>query len=78
MSHYFTEDSSLKPDIEEFVYYFKDIPFKFITDAGVFSKGRVDEATDLLIHNIPPLKGSLLDMGCGYGCIGIILSKPSD
>ena len=75
MSHYFTEDKSLKPDIEEFIYYFKDISFKFITDAGVFSKGQVDYATNLLIQNLPPLSGTLLDMGCGYGCIGIILSK---
>jgi 16S rRNA (guanine1207-N2)-methyltransferase len=75
MSHYFIEDNSLKPDIEEFTYYYKDIGFRFITDAGVFSKGRVDAATDLLIHNLPPLRGSMLDLGCGYGCIGIIMSK---
>lgn len=81
MSHYFIEDTSLEPDIEEFTYYYKDIEFRFITDAGVFSKGRVDAATDLLLHilhSVPPLKGSMLDMGCGYGCIGIILSKTFD
>jgi 16S rRNA (guanine1207-N2)-methyltransferase len=75
MSHYFKEDPSLKPDIEEFTYYYKDISFRFVTDAGVFSKGRIDDATDILIHNIPPLEGSLLDLGCGYGCIGVVLSK---
>jgi len=41
----------------------------------VFSKGRVDAATDLLLRTLPPLKGSLLDLGCGYGCIGLVLAK---
>ncbi len=75
MSHYFIEDKTLKPDIKEFDYYYKNLRFKFITDSGVFSKGQVDPATDLLINSLPPLKGALLDLGCGYGCIGIVLSK---
>ena len=75
MSHYFIEDDSLGHDIKEIVYYFGGHEFKFTTDAGVFSKGHIDPATDILLRAIPPLYGSLLDMGCGYGCIGIVLAK---
>jgi len=56
-------------------YSFRDHDFIFVTDAGVFSKDHADPATDLLLKTIPPLSGSLLDMGCGYGIIGIVLAK---
>jgi 16S rRNA (guanine1207-N2)-methyltransferase len=47
----------------------------FITDSGVFSKHGVDFGTDLLIRALPPLKGRVLDMGCGYGAIGIAAAR---
>ena len=75
MSHYFIEDSSLKPDIKEIVYFYAGKRFTFTTDSGLFSKNHIDPATDILLKNIPPLSGLLLDMGCGYGCIGIVLAK---
>jgi 16S rRNA (guanine1207-N2)-methyltransferase len=75
MSHYFIEDKSLEHDIKKIEYDFAGNRFKFTTDTGVFSRNRVDYATDILIMTIPPLTGSLLDMGCGYGCIGIVLAK---
>jgi len=75
MSHYFIEDNSLKSDIKKIAYEFAGKRFTFTTDSGLFSKDHVDHATDILLHTIPPLTGSLLDMGCGYGCIGIVLAK---
>lgn len=75
MSHYFVEDTSLKHNIKRISYEFTGIKFTFTTDAGLFSKDHIDPATDILLNTIPPLKGSLLDMGCGYGCIGIVLAK---
>lgn len=75
MSHYFIEDESLKRNLKKIVYYYTDKKFVFTTHDGLFSKGHVDEATDILLKSIPPLSGSLLDMGCGYGCIGIVLAK---
>jgi 16S rRNA (guanine1207-N2)-methyltransferase len=75
MSHYFSEDNSLKPDIKKIVYCFAGREFVFTTDSGLFSKDRIDRATDILLGTVPPLSGSLLDMGCGYGCIGIVLAK---
>lgn len=75
MSHYFIEDESLKRNLKKIVYYYTDKKFVFTTHDGLFSKDHVDEATDILLKSIPPLSGSLLDMGCGYGCIGIVLAK---
>lgn len=75
MSHYFIEDKTLKHDIRRIKYTFRDINFEFTTDAGLFSKDHIDPATDILLNTIPGLSGTLLDMGCGYGCIGIVLSK---
>jgi len=75
MSHYFLPDDNLKSKQRQVSYSFKGKTFNFTTDSGVFSKDHVDYATGLLLANLPPLTGSLLDMGCGYGCIGIILAK---
>jgi len=75
MSHYFVEDRSLKNDIKKIRYEFAGRRFAFTTNAGLFSKDHVDHATDILLNAIPPLSGSLLDLGCGYGCIGIVLAK---
>ena len=49
--------------------------YVFTADTGVFSARKMDTGTDILLRNIPALKGSLLDMGCGCGCIGIVLAK---
>lgn len=75
MSHYFIEDKALKSNIKKITYYFADIKFVFTTDSGLFSKDHIDPATDILLKTIPTLTGTLLDMGCGYGCIGIVLAK---
>lgn len=75
MSHYFIEDKNLKHELATVEYYFKENKFTFTTDAGLFSKDDVDPATEILLNAIPPLSGSLLDLGCGYGVIGIVLAK---
>lgn len=44
----------------------------FITDAGVFSAEGVDRGTRLLIETVElPQEGDVLDLGCGYGVLGI-------
>lgn len=47
--------------------------FEFLTASSVFSKRRVDLGTRLLIESmlLPP-EGCLLDIGCGYGAVGIV------
>jgi 16S rRNA (guanine1207-N2)-methyltransferase len=46
--------------------------FEFITGSGVFSRDRIDLGTRLLIESmILPDEGRALDLGCGYGPVGI-------
>jgi len=77
-SHYFTDDPNLEDDPRIFTYYYGDNALRLQSNSGVFSHGHVDEATDVLLKNIPPLQGSLLDLGCGCGVIGVALGKAYD
>lgn len=78
MSHYFTTDQTAH-DYREIDYTFKSTVFKFKTDRGVFSKDQLDYGTRVLISGIFSDNevgvASLIDMGAGYGPIGIILGK---
>jgi len=77
MGHYFINDENLKSEIKEFKTRFLGQEFSFKTDNGVFSKGELDFGTKLLIDTVlkEDIKGDCLDLGCGYGVIGIVLSK---
>ena len=77
MSHYFENDNNLVSEIKPFNISINETSFTFNTDNGVFSKGELDFGTSLLIKNVLKLNvsGDILDLGCGYGAIGIILSK---
>jgi len=47
-------------------------PFKFMTASSVFSKKQIDSGTRLMIEAMMlPETGTVLDVGCGYGVIGI-------
>lgn len=76
MGHYFTNEN-LESNIQEFKIKINNFDFTFKTDNGVFSKGELDFGTNLLIKNVLERKisGEVLDLGCGYGPIGIILAK---
>jgi len=51
----------------------RDRYFEFFTASGVFSKRRIDLGTRLLIETMElPEEGLALDIGCGYGAIGIV------
>ncbi|MCR4633822.1 MAG: methyltransferase [Erysipelotrichaceae bacterium] len=77
MNHYYTDNSGLDSDRKEFTYYFGNEVFRFTTDIGVFSKNNVDYGSYILIRSIVDrdLGHSLLDLGSGYGPIGIILKR---
>jgi 16S rRNA (guanine1207-N2)-methyltransferase len=77
MSHYYTDNKDLSSNRQEFAYYFDNEVFRFTTDNGVFSKNNVDFGSYILIRTVyeKDLGRSLLDLGCGYGPIGIILKR---
>jgi 16S rRNA (guanine1207-N2)-methyltransferase len=74
--HYYTRNpqSASRPAGCEFVY--RGQTLRFETDAGVFSRGELDEGTRLLLEALPErMTGEILDLGCGWGAIGIALAK---
>ena len=76
MAHYFTNEET-KSEIKEINILFQDKKYKMFTDNGVFSKKGLDYGTRALLEKLPysELKGDILDFGCGYGPIGIIISS---
>ena len=59
------------------IYTSWNLDLLFYTDHGVFSKNEVDFGSRLLIEafQMPDVKGNVLDVGCGYGPIGLSLSE---
>ena len=56
-----------------------DVYLELATDAGVFSPGRLDPGTRLLLEEAPapPPSGDVLDLGCGYGPVACVLAARS-
>ncbi len=54
-----------------------DVHLALQTDAGVFSPGRLDPGSRLLLETAPPppATGDLLDLGCGYGPLALVLAS---
>lgn len=76
-NQYFENNENLKSQIFEITYYYKQNTIKFLSDAGVFSKRGIDFGSSLLLKNIIITDDAkhILDVGCGYGTIGITLAK---
>ncbi len=78
MGQYFTNDENLKSEYRNIIYKYKDLTLNFTSDLGVFSKDRVDFASKLLLETYfenGKKNINVLDVGCGYGFIGVTLSK---
>jgi 16S rRNA (guanine1207-N2)-methyltransferase len=73
--HYFTKspESAHRPGECQFMYRGHGLTFE--TDAGVFSRDGIDKGTELLLCALPDLSGDVLDMGCGWGAVGISAAR---
>lgn len=80
-NHYYTNEPSTAHELSQWEFPLKNRMFKFITDSGVFSKKTVDFGSRVLIEafseeSLPT--GGILDVGCGYGPIGLSLASVSE
>ena len=75
---YFTENPTSQHDEHIIDYQVSGIDLKFTTDAGVFSKLRVDYGSGVLIKKMVDVvfpQNDILDVGTGYGPIGLFAAK---
>ena len=74
--HYFTADPSAPFERETFTCEVWGHELTLVSGAGVFSRGHLDHATAVLFGETgPPAQGQFLDLGCGYGVIGLAIAK---
>lgn len=74
-AHYFTDNHNLSENRKDHSFRFSGHLLTFTTDNGVFSKTEIDEGTKILLDAVVQegIHGSVLDLGCGYGVVGIAL-----
>lgn len=75
--HYYSRTQKVESDPKYWDFNLRNLSFRFKTDNGVFSKKEVDFGSRLLIEVFEPSEksGKILDVGCGYGPIGLSLAK---
>ena len=73
--HYYAKQPKVKSDRKLVTSSLLGVDLHFTTDSGVFSKGGIDFGSRLLIESfvMPAVAGKVLDLGCGYGPIGVTL-----
>lgn len=75
---YYAANPTAKHDEHIIDYQINNIDLKFTTDAGVFSKMRVDYGSGVLIKQMDEVdfpNSNILDVGAGYGPIGLFAAK---
>jgi 16S rRNA (guanine1207-N2)-methyltransferase len=75
--HYYSRTQKVESEPKFWDFTLRNQLFRFKTDNGVFSKKEVDFGSRLLIEafELPNVEGSVLDVGCGYGPIGLSIAK---
>lgn len=74
--HYFTDRPNVESRLGLVRASLRGRFFEFVTSSGVFSKRRIDPGTRLLVESMILLEdGYVLDIGCGYGVVGIVAAS---
>ncbi|WP_224273024.1 class I SAM-dependent methyltransferase [Nocardioides lacusdianchii] len=74
--HYFSADPAVPFERESFTADLWGHELTIDTGSGVFSRGHLDHATAVLFRELePPVQGQFLDLGCGYGVIGLAIAS---
>ena len=79
MGHYFDQNPEISSQIREISFTLFGKTYTYYTDNGVFSKSRIDEGSYIFLKILLPLQlsGRILDLGCGYGPIGLTIAQES-
>ena len=77
MSHYYINDDKLDHKIKSYEVKINNLTLNMYTDLGVFSKDYLDYGTRVLLETVElnDKQKTVIDMGCGYGPIGIYIGK---
>ncbi|MFC6285903.1 class I SAM-dependent methyltransferase [Nocardioides sp. GCM10027113] len=74
--HYFSADPAAPFSREPFTCEVWGNRLDLVSGSGVYSKGRLDIGTSVLFRETePPASGRILDLGCGYGVIGLAIAR---
>ncbi|KRF18967.1 MFS transporter [Nocardioides sp. Soil797] len=74
--HYFSADPSVPFTREDFTCEVWGNEIALTSGSGVYSRGHLDHGTAVLFRETePPAQGQVLDLGCGYGVIGLAIAK---
>lgn len=74
--HYYSEKPNVDRAPQTWRVQLRGETYTFTSDRGVFSKNEIDFGSHLMIEQFkePQIEGDILDLGCGYGPIGITLA----
>ncbi|MFD1021195.1 class I SAM-dependent methyltransferase [Thalassobacillus hwangdonensis] len=74
--HYYSKKTKVTSDERTWTFTLRGRTFTFTTDHAVFSKREVDFGSRLMIETFQPpdITGDFLDLGCGYGPVGMALA----
>lgn len=76
MAYYFSKKQDTALNLNKIKANLRGSYLEFYTGSGVFSKDKVDKGTELLINSaVLKDKWKVLDLGCGYGVVGIVAKK---
>lgn len=78
MDHYYSSKPTSESNRETWKTKIDGKSFTFTTDAGVFSKNKIDQGSEVLMTTAATLEyptGNILDVGCGYGPIGLYMAQ---